>query len=192
MSGKIEESMANTSRFEDVPGNAQEETNISHVESKITRDTKPDFVKKEKPTRNKDNIETQIESSDMTHNIMNGKVTIEKKPIRDSINLISEEDANKRNSTRLFEEGDRGAQAGIMDNEIKSDKNEASSTPPQESKQIYSESDIKHAPVKISDRFKGVQTSQKSEKCEGKTTQTPQLCRRHGKSCGDTAINFCV
>ena len=31
---------------------------------------------------NKDNIESQIESSDTTHNAMNGKVTIEKKPIK--------------------------------------------------------------------------------------------------------------
>ena len=106
---------------------------------------------------------------------MNGKVTIEKKPIRDSINLISEKSANKRNSTRLYEEGDRGAQAGIMDNEIKSDKNEASSTPPQESKQIYSESDVKNAPVKISDRFKGVQTSHKPRNAKKKLRRRPSF-----------------
>ena len=111
----------------------------------------------------------------MTHNIMNGKVTIEKKPIRNSINLISEKDANKRSSARLFEQGDRGAQAGIMDNEIKSDTNGASSTPPQESKQIYSESDIKHAPLKISDRFKGVQTSQKSRNVKEKLRKRPSF-----------------
>ena len=160
-------------------------------------------LKKAKPTSNvnQDNTETQVGGSDWTDNVMNRKITIEEEPINDSINLKSENSASKRSSTRgenahlknenvafeeisksyteeslsLYELEDRGAPAEIMDNEFKSDINEASSTPSRESKQIYSKSGVKNAPLKISAAFKGAQTSQKPSNAKEKLPKRPSI-----------------